>query len=274
MRKIRLLITSLLLITATAKGQAATLTDYDFRSRTSIGMDWKISNGLHLDAGYELRTADKFSRIERNQFSIGVRYSPIRYLGIGAGYYFIGHYNNEMVLKPKHRLYFDLTGSYKFEGWKLSLRERIQMTHKSYDFNEYQQTPDLVELKSKLKLAYKGFIHLEPYIYVELRNCFNGPSFNADYDETSGKYTNYEFIGYSDAYVNRLRGAIGVEWKINANHSIDFKIMSDWCKDKVIDTNAEGTKLKSYSWMRALNTSLAIGHVFSFWRRPQSISCL
>jgi len=265
MRTIRLFIPALLLISAVAKGQTpAAVTDYDFRSRTSVGMDWKITKGLHLDAGYELRTSDRISRIERHQLNIGIRYSPIKHLDIGTGYYFIGHYDSEKAFKPRHRLYFDLTGSYKFGAWKLSLRERIQMTHKSYDLNKYQQTPNLVELKSKLKLAYKGLIHLEPYVYVELRNCFNGPHFTADYNETSGKYTDYEFLGYSDAYINRLRGALGLEWKIKANHSIDFKLMTDWCRDKSIDTNAEGTKLKSYSWEQALNTSLSIGYVFSF----------
>jgi len=266
MRTVRLLIPTLLLISATvAKAQtAAGGTDCDFRTRTSVGMDWKISKGLHLDAGYELRTADKISRIERNQLTVGIRYSPIKHLDISTGYYFIGRYDSGKEFKPRHRLYFDLTGSYKFGPLKLSLRERIQITHNSYDFNRYQQTPNLVELKSKLKMAYKGFIHLEPYAYVELRNCFNGPSFTADYNAASGKYSNYRFTGYSDVYVNRLRGALGLEWKINKSHSIDFKSMVDWCTDKSIDTNAEGTKLKSCKWEQALNTSIAVGYVFSF----------
>lgn len=265
MRTVRLLIPALLLFSAAAQGQTpATGTDFDLRSRTSVGMDWKISKELHLDAGYELRTSDKISRVERHQLNVGVQYSPVKYLDIGAGYYFIGHYDSEKVFKPRHRLYIDLSGSYKFGAWKLSLRERIQMTHKSYEFNRYQQTPNLIELKSRLKLAYKGLIHLEPYAYVELRNCFNAPSLSADYKEASGKYKNYQFLGYSDTYINRLRAAIGLEWKITTNHAIDFKLMSDWCRDKAIDTNAEGTKLKSYCWEQALNTSISVGYVFSF----------
>jgi len=265
MQTINFLIPVLLLISSVAKGQTpATTKDTDFRSRTSVGADWKIAKGLHLDAAYELRASDRISRIERHQLNVGIQYSPIKYMNIGAGYYFIGRYDSGREFKPRHRLYFDLTGSYKFGAWKLSLRERIQMTHKSYDFNNYQQTPNLVELKSKLKLCYKGFIHLEPYAYGELRNCFNGPSFTADYDESAGKYTNYKFGGYSDAYVNRLRAAAGLEWKINSSHSIDFELIQDWCSDKAIDTNAVGTRLKSYSWEKASNTSLSIGYVFSF----------
>jgi len=265
MRKIRLLVPTLLLISAIAKAQTpASVTEYDFRSRTSAGVDWKVVKGLHIDARYELRTADNFSRIERHQVNVGVQYSPIKYFDIGTGYYFIGHYDGEKNFKPRHRVYLDLTGSYKFGSWKLSLRERVQMTHNSYEFNEYQQTPNLVELKSRLKLSYKGFIHLEPYAYAELRNCFNGPSFTADYNETTGKYSNYNFTGYSDAYINRIRGVLGLEWNINRSHAIDFRLMADWCRDKSIDTNAEGTKLKSYCWEQAFNTSISIGYVFSF----------
>lgn len=265
MRTTRLLIPALLLISAVAKGQTpASGNEFDFRSRTSVGVDWKIAKGLHLDAGYELRTSDRISRIERNQLNVGLQYSPVKHLDIGVGYYYIGHYNSEKVLKPQHRVYFDLIGSYRFGAWKLSLRERIQLTNKSYDLNRYQQTRNLVELKSRLKLSYKGFTHLEPYAFVELRNCFNGPSFTADYNETDGKYSNYVFTGCSDTYVNRLRGALGLEWNINAMHSIDFKLMTDWCREKAIDTNADGTKLKSYTWEQALNTSLSIGYVFSF----------
>lgn len=236
----------------------------DFRTRTSAGIDWKITRGLHLNAGYELRTADCLKRIERHQLNIGLDYSPLKYLSIGGGYSYIAHFDSNQEYKPRHRVYLALTGSYKFGGWKLSLRENLQLTHKSYDVNEYQTVPNLLELKSRIKCAYKGWVHLAPYAYFEVRNCFNGPSFTADYNATTGKYSHYQFTGYSDAYVNRLRGAIGLEWIITRSHSIDFKLMEDWCRDKAIDTNAEGTKLKSYCWEEALNTSLCIAYVFSF----------
>lgn len=265
MRRTRLIIPVILLFSAVAAGQTpADGVSYDFRSRTSAGIEWKIIKGLSVDAGYELRTADMFSRVERHQVNAGFEYSPIKHLDIATGYYFIAHFNGEKEYKPQHRIYFDLEGSYTFGAWKLSLRERIQMTNKAYGFNEYQQPRNLVELKSRLKVAYKGFIHLEPYAYVELRNCFNGASFTADYNGQSGKYSNYEFTGYDDAYINRIRGTLGLKWKISRNHSIDFKFMTDWCRDKIIDTNAKGTKLKAYYWEQAVNNSLSIGYVFSF----------
>jgi len=256
---------ALFLLGAAAWGQTpAAQTDSDFRSRSSVGIDWKLAKGLHLNADYELRSKDNFSRLERNQLSIGVQYSPVKPLEIGTGYSYISSVNSQKEFKPKHRVYFSASGSYKFGAWKISLKEHLQLTHKAYELNAFQQTPNLLELKSRLKLSYKGFIHFEPYAYGELRNCLNGPSFTYDYNESSKKYSNYQFIDYSDSYLNRFRAALGVEWKINNSNSIDFKLMNDWCKDKAIDTNAEGTKLKGYSWEKAINTSLCIGYVFSF----------
>jgi len=257
----RLLCALLVLACVSASGQSSTS---DFRTRSSVCMDWKIRKGLHLEAGYEMRTADNLSHIERNQLNVGVQYSPLKHFSIGTGYYFIGHYNGSGEFRPRHRAFFDLAGSYRSGPWKLSLRERVQMTHLSYDFNHFQQTPNLVELKSRLKLAYKGMIHLEPYAYLELRNSMNGPSFTADFDEQTSKYSNYSFGGYSDAYLNRIRGAMGLEWNIDMHHGIDFKVMADKCHNREIDTNSKGTKLKSVSWEDSWNTILAISYTFSF----------
>lgn len=247
-----------------ALAQESSVYENDLRGRFSAGADWKIVKGLHLDAGYEVRMTDDFSRLERHQLNAGVQYSPVKHLKIGGGYYFIGHYDSDREFKPRHRFYADVTGSYKFGVWNLSLRERLQITYNSYDFNEFQQTPNLLELKSRLKISYKGFSRLEPYAYAELRNCFNGPSFSARWNEAREKYTDYEFTGYHDTYINRLRGAIGLEWKISRHHSVDFRVMGDWYRDKSIDTNAEGTKLKDYYWEKGFVATLDIGYVFSF----------
>lgn len=239
-------------------------TDHDLQSRTSVSVDWKISKGLHLEGGYELRTSDNLSRIERNQVIAGLEYSPLKNLTLGAGYYFIGHYNSDKEFMPRHRFYADAMISHKFGSWKVSLKEKLQLTHNSYEFNKFQQTPNLLELKSRVKVAYKGFGHLEPYSFVELRNCFNAPSLSCDYNESTGKYSNYQFKGYKDTYLNRIRGAIGLEWEINKHNALDFSYLADWCSVKDIDTNSEGTKLKSWQWDKSLVSSLCLGYVFSF----------
>lgn len=265
MRTIKLLIPALLLVCSSAFAQTeATELNKDFRSRFAVGADWKIVKGVHLSAEYEARFADNMSRFSSNFINVGVSYSPVKYLDINAGYCFIASKNKAKEFHPRHRIFASVTGSYKFGAWKLSLREMLQLTHKSYDFNRFQQTPNSLQLRSRLKLAYKGFIHLEPYTFVELRNCFNAPTFSADYSEVTGKYSNYEFKGYSDAYIEQVRGALGLQWKITKNHGLDFRVMVDWGQKKKIDTNAEGTKLKDYYWKNSLTTLVGVGYKFSF----------
>ena len=130
--------------------------------------------------------------------------------------------------------------------------------------NRYQEARNDFDLKSRAKVAYRGLKSWEPYAYVEIRNTFNAPSFNVSYDSSSATYSDYEFLGYDDAYVNRVRGAVGVEWKITKHHGIDFKLMQDWKKNKEIDTNKAGTTLKAYAVEKSCNTILAIGYNFSF----------
>ena len=64
--------------------------------------------------------------------------------------------------------------------------------------------------------------------------------------------------------IDRFGGALGLEWKLSRQHALDFSILGDYCYNKVVDTNAEGTKLKSISYERAFNTSFCIGYKFSF----------
>lgn len=263
----KLIIVPLLCLALQANALAQTETtvkDAQFKPRVSVGADWKIVKGLHMEAEYELRMAGNMSGISRHQLNLGVKYSPVSFLDVGCGYCFLGNIDNDGSFEPEHRIYADLAFSYKFGAWKLSLKEKVQMTHKSYEFNAYQQTPNLVELKSRLKLSYKGFARIEPYAFGELRNCFNGPSFSAEYNEATGKYTEYEFLGYSDTYINRIRGGLGMKWNIDRSNSIDVSAFTDFCRNKKIDTNAEGTKLKSFVWEKSTDIILSIGYVFSF----------
>ena len=105
---------------------------------------------------------------------------------------------------------------------------------------------------------------MTPYGYVELRNVFNDPSCTATWNASTQSYSDYSFGGYNDAYFNRLRGSLGVEWKLNPRNSFDFFVLGDYCRDKEIDTNKEGTKLKSLTYDRKFNTSIGIGYKFSF----------
>lgn len=243
---------------------AASSQDTSIRTRSSLEADWKIRKGLHLNAEYELRTSDGLSGVERHQLSLGLSYKLNRHFTAGVGYSYLGHYGSDGSLNPRHRLTAEM--SYRLDAgeWRFSVKESLQLTHRSYDFNRFQQTPNALELKSRAKLSYRGLERIEPYAYLEIRNIFNGPSCSAIYSSYSGEYTNYEFLGYKNVYINRLRGALGAEWKLSKQHSLDFHALFDRSHDREIDTNKSGTKLKSISWDNSNCVSLCIGYKFSF----------
>lgn len=238
--------------------------EFGFTGRFSAGLDWKIFKGLRLDAEYELRTHNNFAAVERHQASLGLSYKVCNYFRAGVAYTFIGHYkSSDGSFSPRHRASLHLTGMYDAGMWHLTLRESLEMTHKT-DVNPYQDCPNALALKSRFKVSYRGFAHWEPYAYVELRNCFNDPSFNATWNEAGQKWADYQFIGYKTAYINRVRTVLGVEWKITRNHSIDLSALYHWTHGLEIDTNKEGTKLKAASWETASDMALSLGYKFSF----------
>lgn len=232
-------------------------------ARVSVTLDKKLVKGLHITADAEGRLSENMKDFGRYQFGAGISYKALDFLKIGAGYTYISKKNSSDIWKPRHRVYGDVMLSYKTGGWRFSLKERLQLTHRDIG-NPYQKVPNVVELKSRLKAAYKFSNRFEPYAYVELRTRMNDPACTATWNESTSSYSDYSFKGYTDTYFNRLRGAIGAEYKLSTNHALDFFFLTDYCYEKNVDTNAEGTKLKSLTYERDLNFSLGIGYTFSF----------
>ena len=237
----------------------------DFNGRASAGLDWKVAKGLHLNAEYQVRTKDSFSGIERNQVSAGVSYKWNKYLKTGLDYTFIGHYaNTSGEFRPRHRVSANITGSIDAGDWRFSLRERLQFTHASYSVNHYQEVPNPLTLKSRLMVKYRGFKKVKPYAYVELRNIFNAPKCSATHNTATDSWSDYEFLGYRHAYVNRVRGALGLEWNLTKHHGLDFTLMYSYHNELDIDANKAGTKLKSLEWQNPSTVTLSVGYKFEF----------
>jgi hypothetical protein len=122
-------------------------------SRSKFGM-WtgasiskKLSHKWSIEAEGEFRTQDALNNVDRWSGSVGTDYKLMKFLKLGAGYTFLYTYNmdewNEKyddgelegynVTKaywmPKHRFCVDVTGSYGWNRFEFSLRERVQYTH-------------------------------------------------------------------------------------------------------------------------------------------------
>ena len=266
MRKTGYLIAAaVLLFPPVARAQQETVdVGDDVRGRLSVEVDKKLARGLHVFAEGELRAYDNFSTFKRYAGTLGMSYKVNSYLKTGISYTFFNQVNNDGEWVPRHRMNVDLIGSLRPGLWHISLRERVQITNKTGYLNPYQEVRNLVALRSRLKVSYNGFVRFEPYAFVEIRTILNDPRCSATYVTSTGAYSDYKFLGYNDIYLNRVRSALGVEWKLSRQHAFDFFLFGDWCREKDIDTNKEGTKLKSLTWEKGFNTTLGVSYKFSF----------
>ena len=265
MKPLFLLLSALSLIPVLSRAQGTqNPLETDFSTRTSLAVDKRFAKGLHLEAEYQLRTENALSKIDRHQVSLGLSYKFTDWLKGGLSYTFYDRYGTNSGWEPRHRLSGSLTFGYRAGDWRLSLREMVQLTHRTGDFNPYQDVRNLLTLKSRFKVQYKGFAQLEPYAFLDLKAVLNGPACSASWNASSSSYSNYTFGGYSDAYFTRYRGGLGLEWKISPQHALDFYGLFDYNYEKIIDTNRAGTTLKSLTFDRKSNTTLGVGYTFSF----------
>ena len=259
------------------KAQTSVDLDSDLGGRIAFSLDKKLVKGLHLAFEEEVRVDDGFTSLNRLQSTIGLTYKVNRYLKVGLGYVMINPYNSDSSAfkNIRHRFMADVTGSLAVGVWRISLKERFQATCRTGDINEYQAPRTALALKSRLKLQYRGFRQFVPYASVELRNTLNAPVIKAAYNETTGKWVSQEtgfakneagwFLdGFDGVYINRWRGAIGAEYKIDKKSSIDVSFLADFVNDKVVDANAEGTKLKSYTQEKGFVGWFTAGYTIMF----------
>ena len=227
---------------------------------TSIGAEKKISKKWGVEMEGEFRTADALNEVSRYSIGVSTDYKINSWLKVDAGYVFMrdfsredkslkweeDEYNEDGALdyskyeldieeaywKTRHRVNVSLTGSVKFNRFKISLRERVQYTYQmkttinqtEYDVTKYSEegwgwlygdnlwqvdteSPKVKEdekggkhsfvLRSRLQVEYdiKG-VPFEPYASVEMHNALNG-------------------FG-----IKKMRYTIGVDYKINKKHSV------------------------------------------------------
>lgn len=232
-------------------------TTFDLRARAGVSADWKVAGGLHLTAGEEIRFKDNISAFSKSCTDIGLSYKFGKHFKAGADYTFI--YGKDDV---RHRADIFATGLFKAGRWKISLREKLVLTHRTGDFNVYQQPVNALDLRSRLKAAYDiRHSPLEPYAFCELRNTLNGVKYSG---------TTASSMTYSDVYVNRVRCGLGLEWELTRTGTLDFYGLFDWCNRKKYDAYGPGSRkhdygdLKSLTYCPALQLTLGLAYKFSF----------
>ena len=266
---------AVLLMPVLAHAQASTAV----AGRASVGVDYKIAKGFHINVSEELRSGDGFSSIGSLRTTVGMSYKPIKYLKLGVGYVNINPYkvNKEITVddntttytgfwNPRHRFYFDATGHVNVGDFQLGIKERLQLTHRTGDFNVYQETPNELALRSRVFVKYRRWKAVEPSVYFEVRTALNGPwgSYEATNDDDGKSYNKYTPAGYTHVYNNRYRGCIKADWNIGKHHTMAPFVLLDYCSDYEIDTNKKGTKFYGAQYVDVFRVSLGLGYTFNF----------
>jgi len=273
---------SLLLVAFLACPVALNAGDDDsdgFGARFSAEADYRISRGFHLSVSEEIRLGGR-NIMDRSHTQLGISYKINDYLKVGGAYTAIAAYKDDVTILEdnstmtrywydwRHRVSGYVMGSFKAGQWKFSLRERIQGTYRTRELNNLQDPQMEWVLRSRLKVAYKcRTVPLEPYAYFEPRLVLNGAKWSEE--SVTPEFENAVFLGHKDVYFNRLRGAVGVEWRLARRHSLDFYCLYDRLRDKEIDARKEGSEkgetLKAQTFFVTGNrVSVGVGYKFSF----------
>ncbi len=236
----------------------------DFRGRVSIGVEKKIVKGLTVSLEEQARFSNSFTTFDRLHTDLGLEYKVNRYFRVGVGTILINNYKpTSKKWVHKERFYLDLTGRYKTGIVELSLKERLQLTHRFGSFNTVETTPNLLALKSRFKVAL-NFTRLEPYVYFEARNVFNGPTGTVGEYDKEDRVWAYTPMGYKDAYFDRFRTSAGLKWKINQHNVLDVFFLGDYVQSWSIDTDKTMNYLKSKTLEKGFISQIGIGYTFKF----------
>lgn len=188
---------------------------------TSAEMKFGIAGKLSGNIGGEYRTNDGLSGTERWTASAGLDYKICSWLKVSADYKYLYRYiesrttNKGNIVsdywQPRHRAGIALTGSYRWNRFTFSLRERYQYTYRpeqsvaKWDGDDGSAKDDEV-IEAKVKHTVRSRLKVEydirkspfkPFVSCEL---YSLPASGFSYDKS--------------------RFTAGTEYKINKKHSL------------------------------------------------------
>ena len=230
--------------------------DNDVQLRTGFEVEKKISKRFSASWSEELRLKNNVRRVDRIYSDIAFSFKAAKWLRFSAGYTFIS-VDREGKKKDNYRNYWDLrhrvslgtTLSHRYGmHWQFSIKERVQGTFLTEDdIDKREKSNPKWVLKSKLVAEYKFTdIPLTPYASVELCNTLNSP------DYVDGEY------------LEKVRSAIGAEYRFNKRNSINFFYRLDYNLDKKVDVKKSTGALKSITEAKEYNSIFSISYKYKF----------
>lgn len=196
----------------------SSVTDIQGRFRAGVEIPLDRFGKWDFSWNEQVRLHNNFKDLDKVVSSVGFSYKPIDYLRLGADYSLVNERNlSDGEWDMKHRVNFDVTGMYRAGRVKLSLRERVRVQFRGDSVCKYEHANPFVTLRTRFKVAYDIFqSRWEPYAFAELYSTLNAPAPVPNYKDYPLK---------RDNYINRVRVAVGAEYKINMQNRIDIYYM-------------------------------------------------
>ncbi|MBQ5409368.1 MAG: DUF2490 domain-containing protein [Muribaculaceae bacterium] len=221
----------------------------DFGVWMTVGAEKKINKKWSLGLEFEYRLRDNivdgkgWGAPSRWNIAIGAEYKPLNWLKVDAGYKFMRDYSlaewNDKKQEEttafwgtKHRVYASVTGSYKVQNVKFSLRERWQYTYRpevadvTYDWEHDRFEPKKGKGKNvsrtRLQISYdKKRTWWEPYISAEMYIAHGlekmrytaGCNFKINKQNHIDLYYRFVDIRENDNFNNRDSHVLGVGYQ-------------------------------------------------------------
>ena len=189
-----------------------------------------FKHGLSLTIEEEIRSAPS----HRAHTTVGLTYAPIQYVNIYAAYTLKlygdqGWSNVDKYLR--HRANLLVTGQVKLGQWNLSLREGVMLDARCDEVDQREKNQVDFTLRSRLQAVYS--IPETPLGIVgkfEILNTLNAP--------VSYLNETIEFRGNGEKeygqYISELRPEVGIQWKINKQHSLTLTYRYNYLYDRGI----------------------------------------
>ena len=243
-------------------------TTHSVQLRAGADISKKWHNGLSLHFNEDLRF-DLFGVTDGVYYnptfnksyttlSLSYKHPGFRYLKGEAGYTLkiLGTKDWSDATKwLRHRVFFGLTGSYRYEQWSFSLRERFLTEIRMGDI-DYHSASGCYEhnradwyLRSKAEVAYHAMSKpLKPYLWCELVNTLNANALQQKYADNNPSNAGHQ-------YIRRVRTSVGVVWKLNSRNSLDFYYRFNYGYDREVTVKAKSQKVyltEEYSFQHVI----------------------
>lgn len=199
----------------------STLTIHAQELWTSAEMNIGIVQKLSANIEGEYRTNNNLSGCERWTASAGLEYKPLRWLKLSADYKYIHRHVESRVTKkgnivsdywqPRHRAGIAVTGSYRWNRFTFSLRERYQYTyHTAQTAAKWDGDDGSAKSDEQIEAKSKHILRSRLKMEYNIRKSKFTPFASGEFYHTPAAGFAYE----------KTRLTLGTEYKINKKHSM------------------------------------------------------